>query len=51
MKRVDRVEPCAVSCESMNPDSTRTRRPEIEAFGRRHRCPVVSVADLIRAVA
>lgn len=25
----------------MNPDGTRTRRPKIEAFGRRHRCPFV----------
>ncbi|OUN76756.1 hypothetical protein B5E60_04435 [Alistipes sp. An116] len=32
----------------MGPDGTRARRPEIEAFGRRHRCPVVPVDGSIR---
>lgn len=48
LMRIAGLKPCAVLCELMNPDGSMARRPEIEAFGRRHRCPVVSVADLIR---
>ena len=48
LMRIAGLKPCAVLCELMNPDGTMARRPEIEAFGRRHRCPVVSIADLFR---
>ena len=48
LMKIAGLKPCAVLCELMNPDGSMARRPEIEAFGRRHRCPVVSVADLIR---
>lgn len=48
LMKIAGLKPCAVLCELMNPDGTMARRPKIEAFGRRHHCPVVSVADLLR---
>jgi 3,4-dihydroxy 2-butanone 4-phosphate synthase/GTP cyclohydrolase II len=32
----------------MNPDGTMSRRPELARFSRRHRLPMLSVADIIR---
>lgn len=46
--RLAGLKPCAVLCELMNPDGSMARRPEVEAFSRRHRYPVVSVSDILR---
>lgn len=46
--RLAGLKPCAVLCELMNPDGSMARWPEVEAFSRRHRYPVVSVSDILR---
>lgn len=48
LMKIAGLKPCAVLCELMNPDGTMARRPEIEAFGRQHDYPVVSVDDILR---
>lgn len=48
LMKIAGLKPCAVLCELMNPDGTMARRPEIEAFGRQHGYPVVSVDDILR---
>lgn len=48
LMKIAGLKPCAVLCELMNPDGTMARRPEIEAFGRQHGYPVVSVDGILR---
>lgn len=48
LMKIAGLKPCAVLCELMNPDGTMARRPEIEAFGRQHGYPVVSLDDILR---
>ncbi len=48
LMKIAGLKPCAVLCELMNPDGTMAQRPEIEAFGRQHDYPVVSVDDILR---
>jgi 3,4-dihydroxy 2-butanone 4-phosphate synthase/GTP cyclohydrolase II len=40
--------PVGVICEIMNDDGTMARAPELKRFARRHRVPLVAIADLIR---
>ncbi len=40
--------PWASSCEIMNDDGTMARRPELEAFAKRHGLKIGTIADLIR---
>jgi 3,4-dihydroxy 2-butanone 4-phosphate synthase len=43
--------PAGVLCEVMNPDGTMARLPELVAFAERHGFPMVSVEDLVAAMA
>src|SRR5277367_2347291 len=42
------LKPAGVLCELMNDDGSMARRPQCEAFARRHNLAVGSIADLIR---
>ena len=42
------LRPAGVLCEIMNEDGTMARLPQLRAFARRHRLPIISVQDLIR---
>ena len=48
MARLAGLLPAGVICEIMNPDGTMERRPELERFAKKHKLPLLSVADLIR---
>jgi 3,4-dihydroxy 2-butanone 4-phosphate synthase/GTP cyclohydrolase II len=48
MARLAGLLPAGVICEIMNPDGTMARRPELERFAKKHKLPLLSVADLIR---
>ncbi len=48
LARLAGLTPAAVICEIMNDDGTMARLPELRAFAKRHRLPIVSIADLIR---
>ncbi len=48
LMRLARLRPYGVLCELMNPDGTMARTPQIVAFARRHKMPVVSVQDIIQ---
>jgi 3,4-dihydroxy 2-butanone 4-phosphate synthase / GTP cyclohydrolase II len=48
LARLAGLAPAGVICEVMNSDGTMARRPELQRFARRHRLPLLSVADLIR---
>jgi len=41
------LRPGGVICEVVNDDGSMARRPQLEAFARLHRLPIVSIADLI----
>lgn len=46
--RLAGVRPVGVLCEIMNDDGTMARRPQLEAFARRHGLKIGTIADLIR---
>jgi 3,4-dihydroxy 2-butanone 4-phosphate synthase / GTP cyclohydrolase II len=46
--RLAGMKPVGVLCEIMNDDGTMARRPELEAFGKRHNLKIGTIADLIR---
>ncbi len=48
LARLAGFEPAAVIVEILNDDGTMARRPELEAFARRHGLKIGTVADLIR---
>jgi 3,4-dihydroxy 2-butanone 4-phosphate synthase / GTP cyclohydrolase II len=48
LARMAGLSPAGVICEIMNPDGTMARRPHLLRFARRHRLPLLSVADIIR---
>jgi 3,4-dihydroxy 2-butanone 4-phosphate synthase/GTP cyclohydrolase II len=47
LARMAGLKPAAVICEIMNADGTMARMPELVDFGRKHRVPIVAIADLI----
>ncbi len=47
LARMAGLEPAGVICEILNPDGTMARRPELEAFARRHGLKFVTVAQII----
>jgi len=47
LARLAGFKPAAVICEIMNDDGTMARMPDLEAFGRKHHLPIISIADLI----
>ncbi|HWW80756.1 MAG TPA: 3,4-dihydroxy-2-butanone-4-phosphate synthase, partial [Steroidobacteraceae bacterium] len=46
--RLAGLKPAGVLCEIMNDDGTMARRPELEAFAKRHNLKIGTIADLIR---
>jgi hypothetical protein len=48
LARLAGFEPAAAIVEIMNDDGTMARRPELEAFARRHQLKIGTIADLIR---
>ena len=48
LARLAGFEPAAVIVEIMNDDGTMARRPDLEAFARRHGLKIGTIADLIR---
>ena len=46
--RLAGLKPVGVLCEVMNDDGTMARRPQLEAFGKRHNLKIGTIADLIR---
>jgi 3,4-dihydroxy 2-butanone 4-phosphate synthase / GTP cyclohydrolase II len=48
LARLAGLHPAGVICEIMNEDGTMARVPELRRFARRHRLPILAVADLIR---
>jgi len=47
LARLAGLYPAGVICEILNPDGTMARRPELEAFARRHGLSFISVAQLV----
>jgi 3,4-dihydroxy 2-butanone 4-phosphate synthase/GTP cyclohydrolase II len=47
LSRLAGMRPAGVICEVMNDDGTMARRPQLEKISRKHKLPLVSVADLI----
>ena len=46
--RLAGLKPVGVLCEVMNDDGTMARRPQLEAFAKRHNLKIGTIADLIR---
>ena len=46
--RLAGVKPVGVLCEVMNDDGTMARRPQLEAFAKRHNLKIGTISDLIR---
>ena len=46
--RIAGLYPAGVICEVMNKDGTMARVPQLARFARKHRIPLVTIADLIR---
>jgi 3,4-dihydroxy 2-butanone 4-phosphate synthase/GTP cyclohydrolase II len=46
--RLAGMKPAGVLCEVMNDDGTMARRPQLEAFAKRHNLKVGTISDLIR---
>jgi 3,4-dihydroxy 2-butanone 4-phosphate synthase/GTP cyclohydrolase II len=46
--RLAGLKPAGVLCEVMNDDGTMARRPQLEAFAKRHHLKIGTIADLIR---
>jgi len=48
LARIAGLYPAGVICEVMNDDGTMARVPQLAAFARRHRLPLITIADLIK---
>jgi 3,4-dihydroxy 2-butanone 4-phosphate synthase/GTP cyclohydrolase II len=48
LARIAGLESAGVICEIMNDDGTMARVPELTKFARRHKLPMITIADLIR---
>jgi len=48
LARIAGLYPAGVICEIMNEDGTMARVPELAKYARRHRLPMITVADLIK---
>jgi 3,4-dihydroxy 2-butanone 4-phosphate synthase/GTP cyclohydrolase II len=48
LARIAGLYPAGVICEILNPDGTMARVPELTKFARRHRLPMITIADLIK---
>jgi 3,4-dihydroxy 2-butanone 4-phosphate synthase/GTP cyclohydrolase II len=48
LARMAGLQPAGVICEIMNADGTMARVPDLVKFARRHRLPIITIADLIR---
>lgn len=48
LARIAGLYPAGVICEIMNPDGTMSRVPDLTKFGKKHKLPMVTVADLIQ---
>jgi 3,4-dihydroxy 2-butanone 4-phosphate synthase/GTP cyclohydrolase II len=48
LARIAGLYPAGVICEIMNEDGTMARVPELAKFARRHRLPLITIADLIQ---
>ena len=48
LARIAGLYPAGVICEIMNDDGTMARVPELTKFARRHRLPMITIADLIK---
>jgi 3,4-dihydroxy 2-butanone 4-phosphate synthase/GTP cyclohydrolase II len=47
LARIAGLYPAGVICEILNPDGTMARVPELTKFARRHKLPMITIADLI----
>jgi 3,4-dihydroxy 2-butanone 4-phosphate synthase/GTP cyclohydrolase II len=48
LARIGGLYPAGVICEIMNDDGTMARVPELTRFARRHKLPLITIADLIK---
>ncbi|MGE0591456.1 MAG: bifunctional 3,4-dihydroxy-2-butanone-4-phosphate synthase/GTP cyclohydrolase II [Vicinamibacterales bacterium] len=48
LARIAGLYPAGVICEVMNEDGTMARVPELAKFARRHKLPMITIADLIK---
>jgi 3,4-dihydroxy 2-butanone 4-phosphate synthase/GTP cyclohydrolase II len=48
LSRIAGLYPGGVICEIMNDDGTMARVPELTRFARKHRLPIITIADLIK---
>src|SRR5918994_4808052 len=48
LARIAGLYPAGVICEIMNDDGTMARVPELTKFARKHRLPMITIADLIK---
>lgn len=48
LARIAGLYPAGVICEIMNEDGTMARVPQLARFARRHRLPIITIADLIK---
>jgi 3,4-dihydroxy 2-butanone 4-phosphate synthase/GTP cyclohydrolase II len=48
LARIAGLYPAGVICEILNEDGTMARVPELTRFARRHRLPMITIADLIK---
>jgi len=47
LARMAGCDPTGVICEILNEDGTMARRPDLEAFSKEHRIPMITIEDLI----
>ncbi len=48
LARIAGLHPAGVICEIMNDDGTMARVPQLRRFARRHKLPMITIADLIK---
>jgi len=48
LARIAGLYPAGVICEILNPDGTMARVPELTRFAKRHKLPMITIADLIK---
>ena len=48
LARIAGLHPAGVICEIMNDDGTMARVPQLRRFARRHKMPMITIADLIK---
>src|SRR6186713_2128811 len=48
LARIAGMQPAGVICEIMNEDGTMSRVPELARFAKRHKLPMITIADLIK---